>query len=167
MPTEANSIIEFLSSPTFGTIQIIILSYLGLLWLAIIIWVTRDAINRSNSIIFQAIAILLNIAIPFLGVLLYLIIRPSKTALESYYEELEHNMIEGTATENKNACDKCLTPVDKEFGFCPNCGTKLKKTCTKCRKAFPNIWNICPFCGKEFKDTKEDVKKHQKSPTKK
>ena len=39
-----NAILDFLSAPSFQTIQIAIIIYVGLLWLAVIIWVTRDAI---------------------------------------------------------------------------------------------------------------------------
>ena len=88
-----NNIIEFISAPSFKTMQLIIVIYFGMLWLAIIIWVTRDAISRSKSLIFQVFAILLNILFPVLGILLYLIIRPGKTSLERYYEELEHRLI--------------------------------------------------------------------------
>ncbi len=94
MPETLNQFLEFLSSDTFVTLKIISLSYFGLLWLSIIIWVTRDSLSRSNSILFQAFSILLNIAIPYLGALLYLIIRPGKTRIERYYEELEVGMLE-------------------------------------------------------------------------
>jgi len=83
----------WITSPSVETLQLVAVIYLGLLWLSVIIWVTRDAIHRSNSIFFQAFAILLNIVFPVLGILLYLIIRPGKTTLERYYEELEHHLI--------------------------------------------------------------------------
>jgi hypothetical protein len=73
--------------------QLAVVVYVGLLWLSIIVWVTRDAISRSNSLMFQVFAILLNIGFPVLGTLLYLIIRPGKTVMERYYEELEHRLI--------------------------------------------------------------------------
>jgi hypothetical protein len=82
-----------ITSPSFKTLQLAVVVYAGLLWLSIIVWVTRDAINRSNSLFFQVFAILINIAFPVLGTLLYLIIRPGKTTLERYYEELEHRLI--------------------------------------------------------------------------
>jgi RNA polymerase subunit RPABC4/transcription elongation factor Spt4 len=149
MPPIINSIIEFISSPTFSTVQIIVIAYFGLLWLAIIIWVTKDAIHRSNSVLFQTFSILINIAVPILGVLLYLIIRPSRTTLEKYYEELEQNVVDGGAGDSKNACGKCLTPVEPDYKFCPNCGESVKKTCRHCKSAYPRIWSICPYCGKE------------------
>ena len=98
---DLNTIIEFISTPSFKLLQLVVIIYVGLLWLAIIIWVTRDAINRSDSIIFQVIAILLNITFPVLGILLYLTIRPGKTTAERYYEELEHQLILESISEEE------------------------------------------------------------------
>jgi len=95
--------LSFLTSPTLKTLQLSVVVYLGLLWLSIIIWVTRDAINRSNNLLFQAFAILLNIVFPVLGTLLYLIIRPGKTVAERYYEELEHRLILESIQEKKHS----------------------------------------------------------------
>lgn len=160
MPPFLNDMIDFVSSPAFGTIQIVAVAYLGLLWLAIIIWVTRDSINRSSSLIFQTFSILINIIVPILGVLLYLIIRPGKTNMDRYYEELEHKMlIEGSEDRNVT-CEKCLQLVDRDYTFCPNCATKVKKSCTKCKKDFPSIWDICPYCGAEHEEKTAD--KHKK-----
>jgi predicted membrane channel-forming protein YqfA (hemolysin III family) len=95
LPASLNidTLIEMISTPSFQTVQLAVIIYIGLLWLSIIVWVTRDAIHRSDSLIFQVIAILLNLAFPVLGILLYLIIRPGKTTTERYYEELEHRLI--------------------------------------------------------------------------
>lgn len=162
MPPFLTEAIDFLSSDTFGTVKVAVLAYFALLWLAIIIWVTKDVLQRSQSILFQAFAILLVIIVPILGVLLYLIVRPSKTRKERYYEELERSMLEGENQTELNTCAKCLTPADKDYSYCPNCGESLKKSCSKCKKTFPNIWSICPFCGKEYKATKTK-RGHKKS----
>jgi RNA polymerase subunit RPABC4/transcription elongation factor Spt4 len=153
---------DFISSPTFSTLQIVVIAYMGLLWLAIIIWVTRDSINRSTSLLFQTFSILINILVPILGVLLYLIIRPGKTNMDRYYEELEHKMLMEGSEERNTTCEKCLTLVDKDYTFCPNCGTKTKKTCTKCKKHFPGIWDICPYCGAEHEEKTADKHKGKK-----
>ncbi|MFH1012554.1 MAG: hypothetical protein V1760_02295 [Candidatus Peregrinibacteria bacterium] len=96
-----SSIVGVISSPSFEMIQTVGLVYIGLLWLSIIIWVTRDSISRSGSLLFQTFAILLNIIIPILGVLLYLIIRPSQTLLERYYQEMEQRLLQEAIEEKK------------------------------------------------------------------
>ncbi|MBU0577782.1 zinc ribbon domain-containing protein [Patescibacteria group bacterium] len=160
MPEIFNEIIDFCSSPTFNTLQMVVIGYFGLLWVAIIIWVTRDSIHRSSSLIFQTFAILINIAVPILGVLLYLIIRPSKTNLESYYEELEHRLLTESGEDKSISCEKCLSLVSKDYSFCPNCGEKTKKACGKCKKKFPSAYDICPYCGENQKSEVKMVKKH-------
>jgi len=177
MPSLLNTIMDFLSSPSFEIVKFAVLGYFGLLWLAIIIWVTRDSIHRSNSLIFQTFSILINIAIPILGVLLYLIIRPAKTNLERYYEELETRLL----AEEKEArrtpdsygdtgksisCDKCLSQIDEKYSFCPVCGIKIKQECKKCKKDFLTAYTICPFCGvdNEKEPAKAPIKKAPRKP---
>lgn len=102
MPTEyLDKFLEFFRSPSFEMIQTIAIVYVGLLWLSIIIWVTRDSISRSGSLLFQTFAILLNITIPILGILLYLIIRPSQTLLERYYQDMEQRLLKEAIEEGK------------------------------------------------------------------
>lgn len=98
---DLDALLTFIDSPSFRNFQLGAIAYIGLLWLSIIIWVTRDAIHRSDSLIFQVISILLNIIFPILGVLLYLIIRPAKTSVERYYEALEHRLIMEAIDEKK------------------------------------------------------------------
>lgn len=61
--------------------------YILLLWGASIFWIAKDASNRSISFVFQVFAIILAL-FPFLGLFIYLLIRPEKTLLEQDFEEL-------------------------------------------------------------------------------
>ncbi len=63
--------------------------YLGVLWIALIIWVTKDITNRTHNLVFQICSILLIVIFtPLFGLLLYLILRPTKTLMDRYVEEL-------------------------------------------------------------------------------
>lgn len=111
------SLLNLITSPSFKTVQLAVIVYIGLMWLSIIIWVTRDAIHRSDSLIFQVMAILINILFPILGILLYLIIRPGKTTTDRYYEELEHRLIlesisEDSKTEDESEEKQIETPKE-------------------------------------------------------
>lgn len=163
MPQFFTDFTSFMSSDEFGIIKIVVLAYFGILWLSIIIWVTRDVLARSNNILFQMFSILINIIVPILGVLIYLIIRPNKTHLERYYEEMQAGLLQSEGQEaSVSSCEKCMIPVEKEYDFCPNCAFKLKKTCLGCKKNFPNIWHFCPFCGIEYKEKIERTEKSKK-----
>lgn len=154
MPSFLAPLFEFLNSNPIGNIKLIVFGYIALLWISIIIWVTRDVLARSNNIFFQALVILINVALPIVGVLLYLIIRPSRTQMERYYEQLEAGILESEEKEIETSslsCDKCLTGVETDYVFCPNCAFQLKKVCTSCKKPFPEHLKLCPYCGKEPK----------------
>lgn len=142
---------ELFNVENLGALKVIGIGYFSLLWLSIIIWVTRDILSRSNNLFFQAFSILLVIGLPIVGVLLYLIIRPGKTLMEKYYEQLETGVLQTEQKEMDNenqTCNKCLTRVEDDFVFCPSCGDQLKKVCSYCKKPFENKWDICPYCGK-------------------
>lgn len=145
---------ESFNIENLDALKFIGIGYVGLLWLSIIVWVTRDILSRSNSLFFQALCILLVIALPIVGVLLYLIIRPGKTLMEKYYEQLETGVLQTEQREmdkENETCGKCLTDVSDDFVFCPSCGEQLKKVCFYCKRSFDEKWDICPYCGKAQK----------------
>ena len=65
-----------------------IIVYVFIIWISLFVWVWKDIRNRSSSIIFQVFCLIVAV-IPFLGIFLYLLIRPSKTLYEKYYDEIE------------------------------------------------------------------------------
>ncbi len=130
------------------------IAYLAILWIAIIIWVTKDANNRSNSLMFQIFAILVVIILtPIFGLLIYLIVRPSKTLTEKYLEQSQmHLLNEEEQKEKKEKCDTCGNLADPDHIFCGSCGTKIKKRCSHCKEAYKHSFALCPFCGKKEKE---------------
>jgi RNA polymerase subunit RPABC4/transcription elongation factor Spt4/cbb3-type cytochrome oxidase subunit 3 len=152
----------------------IVVIYLFLLWVAIIIWVTRDILARSNSIFFQLFCILLVVLLtPIFGLIIYFIIRPSykkyedEELYEEIYEELDddedsnrdktENKIvskveekikeeEIVASFEKITCYNCHYHIEENFKFCPNCEIKLLDNCKKCSKEIKTNWKICPYC---------------------
>lgn len=142
------NLISFTQSPLVEWIVKGSLIYIAVLWLAVVIWVARDIIERSNSLIFQVLMIGINIVLPVFGLLVYLIIRPSKTLLERYYEELEVKVLTEQQDEEKK-CHRCDEHLRTEFIFCPGCQEKLKNVCKHCKQHFGCEYKICPFCGKK------------------
>ncbi|MDP5038944.1 MAG: zinc ribbon domain-containing protein [Candidatus Gracilibacteria bacterium] len=151
-----------LLSELFGNISFemflkLIIVYFFILWIAIIVWVTKDIINRTTNIFMQIVCILIVLfGTPF-GVIIYLLVRPSQTLFEKYYEEdivneeLDDvlNLPEVNENEEKISCFSCDYIISKDYKFCPNCRTKLKHECIGCSKELKLDWSICPFCGKD------------------
>lgn len=134
-------------------VQIIIkgfLIYFFLIWIALIIWVTKDIVNRSKNIFVQVFSILLVTLLNIFGLILYLIIRPSKTLKQRYIEEIEKKMFLDTMSDYYN-CTKCGTKIEKDFNFCPSCGTSSKTVCKHCGQKVMVDWKICPYCKSEIK----------------
>jgi hypothetical protein len=70
----------------------------------LVLFSTRDIILRSNSFLLQVVCILLVAALPVIGFLIYLLIRPSRTlaqrGLEKQVEDLL-SRLQGTKKEGK------------------------------------------------------------------
>ncbi len=149
-----DQLIAFFSSPILGLILKGLVVYLGILWFALVIYVARDIIQRTDNVLFQILVILLNIVLPVFGLLLYLIIRPGKTLLEKYYEDLEYHFLSDQSAE-KESCPRCESPLSPDYLFCPNCSDKVKKSCTHCKRVYWNHHTLCPFCGRKGKTISE------------
>ncbi|MDD5769832.1 MAG: zinc ribbon domain-containing protein [Candidatus Gracilibacteria bacterium] len=154
--------LKFLSNTfsllTFESFLKLIVIYFFIVWISIIIWVIRDIINRTNNIFFQIFSILTVVIGTPLGIVIYLLIRPSKTLFEKYYEEasiLEEDLSDFGEKEEEIKCPKCNYEIKAEYKFCPNCRVCLKKECLFCKKELKPEWTFCPFCGKD-QDNKVD-----------
>lgn len=64
-----------------------IIVYLFVVWFCIVVWVVRDITNRTRSVTFQVLSILLVLWLTPLGIFIYLLIRPQKTLFEKVFEE--------------------------------------------------------------------------------
>lgn len=152
--------------------------YFFIIWISLIVWVIKDIVNRTESIILQTISILIILIWTPFGIFIYLLIRPSQTLFEKYNNEVEDNLnIMQEMIEWKNEdlwdvlhCFACDTPILHEFKYCPKCAIKLKNKCNSCSKIVYRNWKICPFCWDEqnhWGDIHEKKSKHIKEKTSK
>jgi predicted amidophosphoribosyltransferase len=87
------------------------------------------------------------VALLFLpGILVYLVLRPTRTLEEEYQHTLEEEALLETI-EDASVCPGCNRRVQKDWVACPNCHIRLKKTCSHCGKSIELPWNLCPYCG--------------------
>ena len=152
------------------TIEILIkfiILYFFIIWIAILLWVMKDIRNRTNNILYQVICIFSILFFTPLWVFIYLLIRPSKTLFEKYYEEIEENLeLFSQIIEEKNTkceleinCFSCNEPISPEFKFCPKCNQSLKTECNSCNKLLYSDWKNCPYCWEKQKLKIEKKKK--------
>ncbi len=124
--------------------------YLVVLWIALVFYVWRDARRRSTSLFFVAFATLLSL-LPFLGPLVYLVLRPPRTLEEERALALEEQAlleppVEGPPTRG---CPTCGREIEQEFIVCPYCRTQFARRCTACDRSLRLGWSVCPYCATE------------------
>jgi RNA polymerase subunit RPABC4/transcription elongation factor Spt4 len=121
-------------------------AFLAALWLSLVIWTYRDIRRRARDPLARILASLV-VAVLFLpGLVIYLILRPSRTLEDEYQHTLEEEALLQTI-EDVALCPGCSRRVKENWQVCPNCHTRLKKNCHQCGKLIELPWNLCPYCG--------------------
>lgn len=72
----------------------------------LVLFATRDIILRTNSFLYQTVCILLVAALPVVGFLIYLLIRPSRTLAQRRLEKKVGDLLsrlQGTKKEGKGS----------------------------------------------------------------
>jgi RNA polymerase subunit RPABC4/transcription elongation factor Spt4 len=124
---------------------------LAALWLSLVIWTFRDMRMRSRDPFAQILAALLVAALPGVGLVIYLILRPPETLAEAYERALEEEALL-QEIEERPACPGCSRTVEPGWILCPHCHTRLRKRCLDCDSLLELQWNLCPFCGNQYVD---------------
>lgn len=131
-------------------------AFLAAFWLALVIWTWRDIRSRARDPLAQALAVLVVAALNLPGVLVYLILRPTRTLEEEYQRTLEEEALLASI-EDQALCPGCERRIREDWQICPSCHTKLKKNCQHCGKLMELPWNICPYCGTPEPGVKREV----------
>ena len=83
------SISDFFDSGLWSAISVLLRVFVVLLWLALIYWTYQDAQRRIEAPGAVAACVALSVLIPFLGTVIYLIVRPPEYLDEARERELE------------------------------------------------------------------------------
>ncbi len=121
------------------------IAFLVALWLSLVFWVFRDIRTRTRDPFLRVLAIVITAVLFLPGILIYLIIRPSKSLEEDYQHALEEEALLQTIEDTAN-CPGCGRRVLADWLVCPTCHTRLKKKCEHCSKVIDLPWNLCPYC---------------------
>ncbi|CAN5654647.1 zinc ribbon domain-containing protein [soil metagenome] len=143
---------DFLSSPILRIAGQLLILLTVILWLALVYWTYTDARRRGTlAILWGIIAVIF----PFLGTLVYLIVRPSEYELDARERELELAVLERELRSRVLLCPNCRSLVEKDYLICPECQLELKKPCIECERPLNNDWQTCPYCGTDQQSGKK------------
>ena len=121
----------------------------AVLYLALIFWTFADARRRIDDPLLVACATLASF-FPFIGTIVYLIVRPPEFLDDVRLRELEMTAAEARlANLDYHLCPHCDYEVQADYLRCPSCMRKLKERCYSCSKPIDPAWRICPFCEAE------------------
>jgi len=137
---------DFFSSSTWFVIRNLALFFVVLFWLALAYWVYKDARRRVEDPWLVALATLLGLVAPFIGVLIYMLFRPPEYLDDVRERELEIKAMEERLARRDLFCPVCRAEVDSTYLVCPVCTTKLKQSCVSCKAPLEALWQVCPYC---------------------
>jgi hypothetical protein len=127
----------------------VLLLILVVVWIALIFWTFADARRRIDDPLLVGCATLASV-FPFVGTIVYLIVRPPE-----YLDDVRLRELEMTAAEARLAnldyqlCPHCDHEIKADYLRCPSCMRKLKERCYACAKPIDADWKICPYCEAE------------------
>ena len=123
--------------------------FLLVIWLALIYWTYADARRRIADPLLVGCATATSL-FPFVGTIVYMIVRPPEYLDDVRERELEIQAAEARLAElGYQVCPYCDYEVERDFLRCPHCMRKLKDPCASCGKPLDPMWKICPFCEAE------------------
>lgn len=149
---------EVLESPLLHTALVAMVLVVAVLWLALAANAYLDAARRDTFPLFWG---LLCFLLPFLGYLIYLIVRPPEYAEDRAERELRVDVLKREQRAQRGVragqgagaasprCPSCNAAVREDFALCPHCGERLKEPCRGCNRALDLEWAFCPYCGGE------------------
>ena len=134
--------IQELMSPQVMAVFYALIIAVIVLYVLAIAYVVIDACRRGvqSYVAWGIIA-----AIPVVGLIAYLVLRPATLVADREEQELDMALRERQLAQYGN-CPNCGTPIEKDFIVCPVCNTQVRNVCPTCHKPLEAHWKVCPYC---------------------
>jgi hypothetical protein len=124
----------------------LLILFLVVLWLALIAWTYFDAKRRIEDPVLVASATAASL-FPFVGTVVYSILRPPEFLEDKRERELEIRASEMRLRQLEDqSCPNCEYPVERSYLRCPNCKARIHDPCEACGKPIDPRWSLCPYC---------------------
>jgi hypothetical protein len=124
----------------------LLILFVVVLYISLIYWTYADARRRIVDPMLVGCATAASL-FPFVGTIVYMILRPPE-----YLEDVRERELETQAAEarlhqlDQTLCPYCDYRVERDFIRCPSCLRKLKEPCVNCSRPLDQAWTICPYC---------------------
>jgi hypothetical protein len=138
-----------IESGAFNLVIDLLILFVAVLYVALIYWTYADARRRIVDPMLVGCATAASL-FPFVGTLIYLILRPPEYLEDVRERELEMQAAEARLHElDYGLCPHCDYRIERDFVRCPSCLRKLKERCVSCSRPLDRAWTICPYCETE------------------
>ena len=142
-----------------GLVVNLLVLFLIVVYLALIYWTYLDARRRIEDPVLIACATAASV-FPYLGTVVYTILRPPEFLEDREERELELRAAELELRQRiENSCPHCEYPIERTYLRCPNCERRLRNPCRKCHKPLDPRWGICPYCETEVRKQRPDARR--------
>jgi hypothetical protein len=133
----------------------LLILFLVVIYGSLVYWTYADARRRIADPVLVGCAAAASLILPFVGTIVYMIVRPPEYLEDVRERELDLQAAEARLHElDHSLCPHCDYRVERDFIRCPSCLRKLKDRCESCSKPLDRAWTICPYCEAEVKSAK-------------
>jgi RNA polymerase subunit RPABC4/transcription elongation factor Spt4 len=141
----------------------LLILFIVVLYLSLIYWTYADARRRIHDPMLVGCATAASL-FPFVGTIVYMILRPPEYLEDVHERELEVQAAEARLHEfDHSLCPHCDYRIERDFVRCPSCLRKLKEACVSCRKPLDPQWSICPYCETEVTGGLETTRRRRRT----
>jgi RNA polymerase subunit RPABC4/transcription elongation factor Spt4 len=124
----------------------LLILFLVVVWLALVYWTYADARRRIADPMLVGCSTAASL-FPFVGTLVYMIVRPPE-----YLDDVRERELEMQAAEARlhrldfQLCPHCDYVVERDYLRCPSCMRRLREPCPSCTRPLDPTWKVCPYC---------------------
>jgi hypothetical protein len=127
----------------------LLILFLAVLYISLLYWTYADARRRIADPMLIGCATAASL-FPFVGTIVYMILRPPEYLEDVRERELELQAAEARLNDlDYSLCPHCDYRIERDFVRCPSCLRKLKERCVSCSRPLDRAWTICPYCETE------------------
>jgi hypothetical protein len=138
-----------IESKSLSLVIDLLILFVVVLYFSLLYWTYADARRRIADPMLIGCATTASL-FPFVGTIVYMILRPPEYLDDVRERELELQAAEARLHElDYSLCPHCDYRVERDFIRCPSCLRKLKERCVSCSRPLDRAWTICPYCETE------------------